>query len=438
MSKSTKIALTKSQVEFVLSTAKFPLFCAGYGAGKSHMMGFCAVKDAMHSSNALIGVYEPDYSLIRTIAIPRVRQWLDEFGISYTLNKQDQAIYCSSSGVGDFQFKSLDNPDALVGYETYRSHIDELDTLPADKAEAVFFKIMGRNRQSPHGVPEEYKKWVESAQRFECINRIYAYTTPEGFKFCHKMWSPSGENAIKNKDFAIFKGRTEDNPTLTEDYIQSLKSTYPSGLLKAYMEGEFVNLESGTVYYTFNRIKHDTAETVRDADILHIGVDFNVNQTCGIVFVDRQGIVCAVDEFVKKYDTKALIDSIKAKYPKNRIICYPDASGGRRTTSNTAQSDIIQLKNAGFEVRAFSKNPAVKDRVTSVLKMFQDNKCLVNAAACPEAVRCLEQQAYDSNGDPDKKSGFDHSNDAFGYQIFYRFGLRKPVFKIPFSFAQKR
>jgi hypothetical protein len=192
------------------------------------------------------------------------------------------------------------------------------------------------------------------------------------------------------------------------------------------------------VYYTFNRERHNTTEQARPNDTLHIGVDFNVNKTCGIVFVDRGDKTCIVDEIVNQYDTKALIDEIKRRYPNNRIICYPDASGKRRTSSNTAKSDIIQLREAGFEVRARESNPAVKDRVVSAVKKFSDDSLLVNVAVCKEVVKCLEQQAYDVNGDPDKKSGFDHTNDALGYTVFYRFGLRKPVFRIPFSFAQKR
>lgn len=437
MTKEIKVCLTQSQADFVNSKAKFPLYCAGYGAGKSHVMGFCAVTDAMHSSKCLIGVYEPDYSLIRTIAIPRVEQWLNEFGIRYTVNKQDQAIYTSSPGIGDFQFKSMDNPDALVGYETYRSHIDELDTLPADKAEQVFFKIMGRNRQAPDDVPEAHRKWVEKNNRWECVNRIYAYTTPEGFKFCHKMWHPDGENAQRNQDFKIYKGRTADNPVLTEDYLDGLANTYPAALLKAYMEGEFVNLESGAVYHNFKRDLHFTPRQVQPQDILHIGVDFNVNKTCGIVFVDEGGKSYIVAEVVNKYDTPDLIKELKQRWPTHRIIVYPDATGVKRTSTNASSSDIALLMAAGYEIRAKGHNPRVADRVLCVVNMFEKGLLFVNTIECPELTKCLEQQSYDKNGDPDKKSGYDHAVDGMGYRVFYSFNIKKPMITIPFTFAQK-
>ena len=263
------VSLTQGQAEFVASKAKFPLYCAGYGAGKSHVMGFCVATDLMHSATCVVGVYEPEWTHIKSIAVPRICHWLDEFGIKYKTNWQDHCIYTSSSGVGDVLLKTMDNPDALVAYETYRSHIDELDTLNADKAEAVFFKVMGRNRQAPKDVPKEHREFIEKNQRWECINRIYSYTTPEGFKFCHKMWGLDGENASRNKEFQLYKGKTQDNPILTEAYLDQLSAAYPANLLKAYMEGEFVNLESGTVYHTFNRHTHYSNRVV-ELSLIHI------------------------------------------------------------------------------------------------------------------------------------------------------------------------
>ena len=42
----------------------------------------------------------------------------------------------------------------------------------------------------------------------------------------------------------------------------------------------------------------------------------------------------------------------------------------------------------------------------------------INRHKCPAYAQSMEQQAYDSNGVPDKKSGFDHIADAGGYYIF--------------------
>ncbi len=80
------ISLTKSQIEFLKLTKPFCLFRGGYGCGKSHLMGFCAVRDAMHGGGTIIGVYEPDHSLLKSVAIPSVVYWLDQFNIKYKID----------------------------------------------------------------------------------------------------------------------------------------------------------------------------------------------------------------------------------------------------------------------------------------------------------------------------------------------------------------
>lgn len=437
---TAKIDLTRGQAEFLLSSAKYRGLFAGYGFGKSHLMGLAATMDATHSSSAVIGIYEPYHDLIRTVAMPNVQKWCAEFGIVGKPNKQDGTILTSNSGVGDFQFKTMENVDALVGYETYTSHLDELDTMSMLNAEKAFFKILGRNRQQPDGVPEEHKKWNEKQKRWECINKISVYTTPEGYRFCYKMWSLDCENARNNPEFKLFKGRTQDNPTLSDDYIEDLKRTYPKALLKAYMEGEFVNLESGTVYYNFCRKRHNTIRTILPNDVLHIGIDFNKGFTCGIVFVDDENITSIVAEIVKQRDTPDLIKAIKSKWPEHKVVCYPDNSGSYGTAYDARPNanQVALLKEAGFEVRTSSKNPRIENRVSCVVKLLEDMRLFVNVAQCPEITRCMEQQAYNDKGEPDKNSGLDHPLDGMGYRINKSFPIRKPVFQIPFSFIQKR
>ncbi len=49
----------------------------------------------------------------------------------------------------------------------------------------------------------------------------------------------------------------------------------------------------------------------------------------------------------------------------------------------------------------------------------------MNVTKCPHFAKCLERQIYDDYGQPDKKSGFDHMNDAGTYPIAYLFPIDK-------------
>ena len=66
------------------------------------------------------------------------------------------------------------------------------------------------------------------------------------------------------------------NYNLPSDYIPNLQNDYPPALLAAYLNGEFVNLTSGSVYPEFKRSLNSTKEVERAGEHLHIGMDFNV------------------------------------------------------------------------------------------------------------------------------------------------------------------
>ncbi|MGG7388971.1 terminase, partial [Escherichia coli] len=92
------------------------------------------------------------------------------------------------------------------------------------------------------------------------------------------------------------------------------------------------------------------------------------------------------------------------------------------------------LKQAGFNVVVNSSNPPVKDRVNSMNAMFcnanGERRYKVNVKRCPVYAESLEQQVWDDKGEPDKKSGNDHPNDAGGYFIVKQFPIIKPTGRV--------
>ena len=196
---------------------------------------------------------------------------------------------------------------------------------------------------------------------------------------------------------------------------------YPEELIKAYLNGMFVNLTSGSVYNCFDRTKNHSDEVIRGKEDLHIGMDFNIRHMSGIVHVYREGQPTAVDELIDILDTPSMILEIKDRYQEHKINVYPDASGDSGNTVNASESDIFLLRQAGFFVNAPKANPRVRDRVVSMNAMFcnakNERRYMVNTTKCPAYTTDLEQQAYDLNGEPDKTKGNDHKPDAAGYFI---------------------
>ena len=411
------IQATAPQAEFLTLQKRYRLFCAGYGAGKSEAMVYAALIDAASAPSSLVACYAPTNDLVKLITAPRIIEKLDDLGVNYKFNKQENAIYTSSPNWGDFLMRSLDNPDRIVGYESYTAHVDEIDTLPQKQAETAWNRLIARNRQKPKRVPNPF-------------NQASAYTTPEGFKFAHWRW-------VKNatEDYGIVQAPSYTNPYLPDGYIQSLRDSYPEALADAYIEGRFVNLTSGSVYSAFDRSVCDSNEQVFGGERLYVGMDFNVGKMAAVIFVRRGETLHAVEELVDLYDTKAMCEALVSRYDGHTIIVYPDASGRSRKTVNASQSDLAIIRQYGFSVRAPKRNPVVKDRINSMNAAFENGTVKVNSRACPEFVTSLEQQSYDKNGEPDKQSGHDHLNDAAGYCISYEKPVIKPVSDVRIGFA---
>ena len=398
---SKAMVLTEPQRLFARSKFRFPAFVGGFGSGKTAAAVTRAIALKTQCMGQDIAYYLPTHPLINDIGFPRFCEALDAFKIRHKLNKTAGLAHIDLPDYkGQIKFRSMDRPEGIVGYEVAHSILDELDTLPTAKANAVWIKVLARNRQkSPTG------------------NTVAVATTPEGFRFVWQRWVRDA-----TPDYRIYRARTMDNSAnLPKGYIDSLRNSYPSNLLSAYLDGEFVNLTSGTVYHAYSRDENSCNDVVEKGDTLHIGMDFNVTNMAAVIHVLRDGKPRAVAERVKVFDTPAMIALLKRDYPGHSIFVYPDASGGNRKSVMASESDLSMLRAANFRVCVNPTNPAVKDRVLSMNKAFETGLYLVNPTTCPTYVEGLERQAYTPNGEPDKTAGLDHALDGGGYFITYKF-----------------
>ena len=408
------------QMKMIYSKSTFPALVSGFGGGKSETMVMKALKQMFEIENAQIAIYEPTVDLIKKIMYPRFEEILGNAGITYKLNKSEGII--DIPNIGTVLFRSLENPDRIIGYEVHHSHVDELDTLEADKAAEAWQKLLARNRKRI--VPRNGKQ-------ISTKNTASVYTTPEGFRFVYKRWKKEAPDG-----YELIQASTYDNPFLPKDYIKNLEESYPKELISAYLNGEFVNLESGTVYPNYDQILNHAPDHIRhDNETLHIGIDFNVNHMSATVGVKRFDKLLILDEITNIRDTPAMIDEIKDRYDTGRrIIVYPDASGRSSKSVDASKSDIGLLKEAGFGVSAPKKNPPVRNRIVSVNSMLcnamNQRRLMINRDRCPTLVSNLLEQAYDKNGSPLKTNNVDHLPDALGYLVHRLFGLDRASSKV--------
>jgi hypothetical protein len=411
---TVKFKLNKPQFRYMRARRKYKYvaYVAGFGSGKTYVgcTGLC--EHFLEHPKLAQGYFAPTYPHIRDIFYPTIEEVAHAHGMRVKINESNKEVhmYRGRWYYGTTICRSIERPSTIVGFKIANALIDELDVVNHDKARLAWRKIIARLRYQVDGVR----------------NGVDVTTTPEGFKFVYEQFV---EQVRKKPELAelyhLVQASTWDNGrNLPADYIASLLSSYPVALISAYLNGQFVNLTSGTVYHAFNRIKSFTTAREQAGEPLHFGMDFNVGKMAAIAHVQREGRPYAVREFVDIFDTPAMISKIKAEYPDGtrQIFVYPDASGDNRKSMNASETDLSLLRAAGFTVLNNPANPPVRDRILCMNRQF-DEGYKVNPDTCPRYVEGLERQAYDKYGNPDKSSGFDHGNDAGGYFITWRYPL---------------
>ena len=398
--------LHPGQLAFVDDTATQILgISAGYGAGKTRALCAKAVMLAAANQGFIGAVMEPTGPLIRDIWQNDFDDFLEAYDIPYTFRASPLPEYTLHLPQGDTKIlcRSFENWSRIIGLNLAWVLADEIDTVTPSIANKAFPKILGRLRSGN-------------------VRQFAAASTPEGFRW---MWNTFGSDDAKARpDRHLIKMRTVDNPHLPPDFIERLQANYDPSLLKAYLDGEFVNLTTGQVYDRFDRSKHVLA-TMPDIsnEPLRVGVDFNVGNMSAVIAIRQGSSLLVVDEISGAHDTDALAQSIKSRYPAHRIYVYPDASGGNRST-NAAQTDIQILESYGMSNQSPRSNPPIRDRVAAVQALLENGKGQVRlqvASGCRKVIECLELQSYNEKGEPDKDAGYDHMNDALGYIIWREF-----------------
>lgn len=400
------VALTEPQKKFCTSSAEYPAIIGGLGSGKSRAGTMRIILLLLSDPGANGGYYMPSYDLLKLRAMPGVEEDLEMMGIAYTVNKSSYTI--SIHGYGDIIFRSYDRPERIIAYETAHSIVDELDTLPKDKASLVWRKISERNRQK-RARP----------------NTIACVTTPDqGINgFIYQKWGK-----LKQTGYEMVKAPTSSNPYLPDGYIEQIRANYDPLLADMYLNGEFVSLNDKKVYHFYNRDDHYSDRVIKPVDRLYVGIDFNVGGCCAVVFVIDGKLPIAVDEFVS-HDTQDFVNNLAKRYKTNKITVYPDASGGK-STSNAVASDIDIIRQGGFAVDAPKANPFVRDRINCFNALFAHDKIKVNPEKCPELAHALEVQGYTDKNQPEKFNthpAIDDWVDSSGYFIHRKFSIKQPA-----------
>ncbi len=236
----------KHQWEFLTSKAPMKALVAGFGAGKTHAFIANALKCHIFLKSPQTGlsngwVAYPNYRLADELFIEPFRQALDKLGIKHKYNGTTREI---RTQYGKIQAYSFAYPDKMIGSNLTWAGFDEFDVEKKDKCRRVWIKTIARLR---------------GAENYE----LFITTTPEGFKMTYEIFVKDA-NPYKH----LIKAKTTDNHHLPKAYVQNLLREYDGELVKAYINGEFVNFNGLSAYYGFNRSEHLLKEVWFEKDLL--------------------------------------------------------------------------------------------------------------------------------------------------------------------------
>ena len=401
------------QYQFLTSEAKILALVSGFGAGKTY--GFLRKVLLNHLFNRRKDGYSngwviyPTLDLANELFVEDFKILLDDLEIIYEWNASKNRF---KTAYGWIRVYTLEQPNRMVGANLTYVGFDEFDTVKTSKAMACFKKAIGRMRG--------------------CENpKLFIVTTPEGFKATYQIFV---ENKKDSQE--IIHAKTTDNPHLPESYIELLKEQYDPTLLKAYLNGQFVNLTSGTVYYSFDREKYvlKEEEPLMNGFPVNICFDFNVypySVSWNQVLTDQN--IRWKGEWVSKShsNTEEACDEVMKLLPRDiDVVIYGDASGrNNAANSNVTNYQIIDQKFKNYfrsvQYRVPTSNPAVKDRINCVNAKLSKDHIRINPS-CIKLIQDFEQVVWNEKGNELDKADIQrtHITDGAGYFILVEYPIQ--------------
>jgi len=229
-----------------------------------------------------------------------------------------------------------------------------------------------------------------------------------------------------------------DNPFLPPEMLREAEDDRladPELYEHVWLGGYFLG-GSGRVYSSFLSKPWPDGnldESIEDTggDLL-VGIDFNVDPMSAVVAVravDECLVLAAIE--IPGSNTEELAEEIMSRFPGRRYIACPDPAGNQRKTSApVGQTDFTILKRAGFEVRAPSAAPPVKDRINNTNSMLFDKKTNRRRCRIHPSARVLRtglgNLVFKENTSAPEAGRYGHICAALGYLLWQEFPVVAP------------
>ena len=336
----------------------------------------------------------PTITFLEKTLVADIVRTLISTGSQFRYNQGKHLLFVGSM---EIRLLASGQPNDIYGHNLSFCLSDEHDELDQAKAIEANTAMQERVRISLPDGRDPFSVIATTAQGLKGVYRIVEDLKATGEKY------------------ALVRGRTRDNTALAPGYVKKLEALYTEEEREAYLEGKFVNLTAGRVYYAYNESVHfQQLQDVQPHEIVHVGQDLNEGYSKGTACVVRGGRV----EVVAEFSFKAIGHAprlMREAFPHNHIVWYPDNSG-KPVLGGYAD----EIERYGIETVYAGRNPSILDRVFIVNKLFLVGR-LVVGRNCPDTSMMLKTRQFDEKGVPEKGKGPlapDHRADSLDYVTF--------------------
>jgi hypothetical protein len=402
----TTLLLHKGQMEVYKTKARFKVIVAGRRWGKTFYARADMLKEA-RTPNRLIWYVAPTYPMAKDIMWPHLLAAIPAKWIK-RINETKMSIELINNT--KLVCKGADNPESLRGVGLNYVILDEFQDIAPDAWQTVIRPTL-----------------ITTGGRATFIG------TPKSFNVLYDLYM-KGQDPVNRARGSWFSWQFKsiDSPFVPEEEIEEARRDMDEKTFKQELEASFETM-GGRVYYPFDRRIHTGDYPFNPQLPIWIGQDFNRDpMTSVIIQPQRNGQIWVVDEIVlKNSSTEEAVNEIERRYWRyiSQTAIFPDPAGSYSQHAR-GETDLDIFRERGYyAIFHRRKHPKVADRINCVNRMLKaadgSVKLLVDKK-CKNLISSLEQTVYkEESREMDKTLSNEHSTDALGYPIEFKFPLRK-------------
>jgi len=393
--------LSKPQRQVADDKARFRVLVTGRRFGKTTL----AIRELCYHARIpkqVVWLTCPSYRQAKQIAWVKLKEILKDLRWIKKINEAELTIELKNGS--RICLRGADNKDSLRGVGIDFIVLDEC----ADIEETAWTEVLRPTLSDTKG------------------SAVFC-GTPKGMNWFHDLYM-RGQDPTE-KDWSSYQFTTIDGGFVDAGEIEQAKRDLDAKTFRQEYEATWETY-SGIIHWGFSMKEnvHHFDEPL-DNNIIHIGMDFNLDPMAAVVSYIKDGKVFIMDEIqIWSSNTEEMCQEIHRRYPGKKIFVYPDPASRQRKTSAGGKTDLSILMNSGFICKVPPRHMAVRDRINSVnakLCSASGERQVFIHPKCKNLLNSISKHTYkEGTVLPDKTQGFDHMNDALGYLISFLYPIR--------------